>query len=200
MSGSTLLLDERGERGVGTVRDRIGDFLSRSRYADIAVARVRLAALDLTDAEVGSVDRCRVLLGRLDAGMLLDTADAGPADAADRLRVLRAFAGSGRLEVRAAGMASWVPDFSAYQLRHGEQVGLLGAHYFGAPYPIVGPSFTMVVRQPSACTSLRDRFAGIWALGHDVLPAIRDVLERAHALAVGAAPAGGGRDRPRSRA
>lgn len=197
MTHSVHLLDERG---TVTVRDRIGKLLSRAHHADIAVAGIRLAALDLTDAEVGAVDRCRVLLGRLDAGMLLDAPDAGPPDAAERLRVLRAFAASGRLEVRSAGMAAWVPDFSTYTLRDGAQLCLLGAHYFGAPYPLIGPSFTTVLRAPSACRVMRERFAGIWELGHDVLPAIRDVLERAHAVALGGAPAGGGGDRPGARA
>lgn len=191
-----MLVDERAPV---PVRERIGALLSRSIRADVAVARIRLVALDLTEGEVGGVERCRVLLGRLDAGMLLEAAEAGPPDAADRLHVLLTFAGSGRLEVRAAGMASWVPDFSIYRLRRETPIALLGAHFFGAPYPLVGPSFTAIVEDPSMVASMRERFDELWDFGHDVLPAITGVLERAHAMAVGGRARGGGRDRPGAR-
>lgn len=181
------------ERGPVSVRARIGVLLSRAATADFAVARIRLSALDLTAEETAGVRRCRVLLGRLDAGMLLDAAESAPSGAAERLAVLGGFAASGRLEVRAAGMAEWEPDFSVFGGT--PAAALLGAHFFGAPYPVAGPSFTAFFTEPSAVAILGSRFGELWALGHDVLPAVADVLERAHALALDAARRRGGRDR-----
>ena len=192
---SRVLLDERGP---ASVRERIGDLLSGATEARFAVTRIRLAALDLSVGEIYQVQRCRVLLGQLDAGALLDMAegDRGKTTAA-RVGVLLDFVRSGRLEVRSAGVAGWTPDFSVYDLA-GELVrpaALLGAHYFGAPYPMVGPSFTILLRGSAAVRMLADRFDELWPLGHDVLPAIRGVLERAHALASDAGGRGGGGDR-----
>jgi hypothetical protein len=204
MRAPVVLVDERHPE---SVRARIGELLRQADTADFAVSRIRLGALDLTARETDGVRRCRVLLGRLDAGMLLEAAEAMPVGAAERLEVLRSFAASGRLEVRAAGMAAWVPDFSLYASagpgesagrprRRSPLVALLGAHYFGSPEPFVEPSFTAMIGDPAAVRLLRDRFAELWELGHDVLPAIGDVLERAHALALAAGGRGGGRDRP----
>lgn len=185
------------ERDPVPVRSRIGSLLAGAARADFAVARIRLAALDLTAAEVAGVRECRVLIGRLDAGMLLDAREGAPEGAAERLAVLRAFADSGRLAVRSAGVAGWMPDFSIF---HGRTPSaLLGAHYFGAPEPLVGPSFTAVLGDPAAVALLATRFEELWDRGHDVLPAIRPVLERAHALAVEARRGGRGADRPRAR-
>lgn len=187
------------ERSTDSVRARIGALLTGAATADIAVARIRLGALDLRADEVGAVDRCRVLLGRLDVGMLLDTTDMARRDgriaaAADRLSVLRAFARSGRLEIRAAGTDGWTPDFSVF--RGAVETALLGAHYFGTrDYPIGGPSFTAITTDPPAISLLSARFVELWERGHDVLPAVRDVLEEAHALALGAPGPGGRRDR-----
>ncbi|HUG41218.1 MAG TPA: hypothetical protein VMM12_12075 [Longimicrobiales bacterium] len=186
-----LVLDERAPV---SVRARIGTLLADAATADFAVARIRLAALDLAAREVARVERCRVLLGTLDAATLLDAAESGPAGAAGRLMVLRSFAASGRLEVRSAGLAGWTPDFSIF--RGTGTTALLGAHYFGAPYPVFGPSFTAIVEQPVSQHLLEVRFEELWRRGHDVLPAIQVVLERAHALAVESGGPGGGRDRP----
>lgn len=190
------VLDERSPR---PVRDRIGALLAGAATADFAVGRIRLAALDLTAGEVANVRRCRVLLGRLNVGMLLDAADVtsgqwlAPSQAVQRLEVLTAFASSGRLEVRAAGLDGWVPDFSVYA---GDQrSALLGAHYFGSTDPVAGPSFTAFLEEPDAVSLLASRFEELWRRGHDVLPAIREVLERAHALALDAAGRGRGADR-----
>lgn len=202
------LVDERDPR---PVRARIGALLASARTAEFAVGRIRLAALDLTGEEIAGVRMCRVLLGRLDAGMLLDATvspapASGPESAGDsasvlagrdaavrRLEVLIGFASSGRLEVRSAGLEGWLPDFSVF--RGDQSAALLGAHYFGSPYPVDGPSFTAIINDPADVALLATRFETLWDRGHDVLPAIGDVLVRAHALATGAGGHGGGADR-----
>lgn len=200
MTPRRILLDERSP---GVVRARIGALLGRATAAAFAVGRIRLHALDLTVEEVDRVARCRVLLGHLEAGTLLDGLERRDAAAAGRLEVLLGFARSGRLEIRSAGMGGWTPDFSIY--RFGPEgadagasratVGLLGAHYFGAPHPVAGPSFTVELSGAAAAALLTERFEELWGLGHDVLPAIDEVLERAHALALDAAGRAGRDDR-----
>lgn len=191
MTRGPLVVDERG---AVPVRHLIGRMLSGASSADFAVARIRLAALDLQAAEVAGLDRCRVLLGQLDAGTLLDVAEAVPATARGRLEVLASWAGSGRLEVRSAGIAGWTPDFSVF--RGPPDAALLGAHYFGSFHPSVGPSLTAVLRERPSIGLIGTRFEELWALGHDVLPAVRNVLERAHGLALDAGLRGGEPDRP----
>ena len=194
VSGPHGLLDERGPE---TFRTRAGALLRAASRADFAVQRIRLGALDLTEEEVAGVRRCRVLLGHFDAGTLVDAAEGGAGGQADaeRLRVLRSFLLSGRLEVRSAGMGGWSPDFSVFRGAPGS-TALLGAHYFGDPYLFGGPSFTVEITDSGTIRRLSERFEELWRLGHDVLPAIRSVVESAHALALGAAGPGGSPDRP----
>lgn len=165
------------------VRARIGRLLGGADTADFAVARIRLAALDLQEREVAGVRRCRVLLGRFDAVTLHESLEGSS------LRVLRAFIGSGRLEVRSAGLAGWIPDFSV--IGGNPPVALFGAHHFGSPYPFVGPSFTVETSEPDAVALAGERFESLWGHGHDVLPAIRSVVQQAYE-AVEIGTAGGG--------
>jgi hypothetical protein len=170
-----LLLDETSRP---TVREVIGSLMASSATADLAVARIRLAALDLTEHELG-VRRCRLLLGRLDAAALADAPVGAPAGANLRAslgRLLR-FAASGRLEVRSAGIGAWQPDFSVFG-GPGAATCLVGAHYFVSPDLIVGPSLTCVTTDPDAVALVRRRFAWLWDRSHDVLPAIVEVLQR----------------------
>lgn len=169
------LLDETGSP---PVRQVIGALMAGAHRADFALARIRLANLDLTEAELAGPRRCRVLLGHVDASTLLDT------DAADRSAVtgLIRWAASGRLEVRSAGIGAWTPDFSVYHTTDGGAC-LLGAHYFGSPHLTVGPSFTAVSTDPDARAVLGRRFDELWGRSHDVLPAIVAVLERARGVA-----------------
>lgn len=167
------LVDERSSPRLRTV---IGTLLESATSVDLAVARIRLASLDLTDEEVAGPRRCRVLLGQLDASTLLD-ARAAPGDAVVRLTD---WALSGRLEVRSAGIGAWTPDFSVYHRPDGSTC-LLGAHYFGSPHLTVGPSFTVVTDSPGTRRLLGRRFEELWSRSHDVLPAILRVLEQVHA-------------------
>lgn len=174
------ILDERSDPPVRSV---IGRLLASCEYADLAVGRIRLAALDLTEAEVQGPTRCRVLLGQLDASTLHDAAPGEPARR-PAVRRLTEWLTSDRLEVRSAGIGAWTPDFSVYvpgaRRNHGggSAVSLLGAHYFGSPQLTVGPSVTVLLREPEAVGLLRERFQELWDGAHDVAPAIMEVLGR----------------------
>lgn len=169
MTGVRLL----DERAVPPLRSVIGSLMAASETVDFAVARIRLASLDLTPREIAGPRRCRVLLGRLDASTLLDAHAARAGAMAGLIRWAR----SGRLLVRSAGIGSWTPDFSVYHDRSGSRC-LLGAHYFGSPHLTVGPSFTCVTEEGRMVQLLAARFDGLWERSHDVLPAIIGVLER----------------------
>jgi hypothetical protein len=170
------LLDETSDPPLRTV---IGRLLQRAESADIAVGRIRLASLDLTAQEIEGPSRCRVLVGRLDASTLLDTGRGRD----EALARLARWTRTGRLHVRSAGIGAWRPDFSVYRTAH-QGTALLGAHYFGSPQLTVGPSFTVVARDPAIRYALTRRFDQLWDRSHDVLPAISQVLDRAR---VGAA-------------
>lgn len=171
------MLDERSGASGESLRALIGGLLVNAARADIALTRVRLAALDLTEVEVRSGARCRVLLGALDASVLLDAADDAAA-IRPGLRHLAEWLASDRLEVRSAGLGSWMPDFSVYEDRAGRTTSLVGAHYFGSPQLAVGPSVTVVTTDESAARLLCGRFDELWGRAHDVAPAILDVVRR----------------------
>jgi hypothetical protein len=184
-----LLLDEQGRP---TLRQRVGQLLSSAEEAAFAVRRIRLAVLDLTDQELGTIRRCRVLLGQLDASMLLDAAEAGAAGpGSGALGGLFRFVRSGRVEVRSAGLAAWTPDFGLVHTPAGP-VGLVGSIQFGNPELNMGPSFTVVLTDPDSALRLGARFDELWDRAHDVLPAIRQVLERADGVGDAAGAGGGG--------
>lgn len=157
------------------LRQTIGALLSSAETADFAIAHLRLAGLDLSPSEAGTLKRCRVMLGHLDAAVLFDDAGAS----SQRLQLLSAFAASGRLEMRTAPHHVWNPDFSIFSGLPGrESVALLGAHYFGRPYPRFGLAFTCVMAQRAAVRSCRTRFDQLWDAGYDVLPVVIETLSR----------------------
>jgi hypothetical protein len=198
------VLDETTEP---SIRRLIGRLLEESERVDLALSRVRLAALDLTAGEVAGPRACRVLLGRLDASTLLDAApppgesppgaggqvpERGHRAGLDSLQRLDAWIASGRLEVRSAGIGAWTPDFSVFSRTAGATC-LLGAHYFGHPHLTVGPSITVVTDADPTRALLTGRFEELWDRAHDVAPAIADVLRRAMAEASDRSPAVGTR-------
>ena len=161
------------EATVPSVRQVLGDLLAQSLMADFAVAKVRLAGLDLQAAELGSLHSCRLLLGRLDAETLADV-PGGPT--VHHIPALRRFLDSGRVEIRAAGAGVWSPDFSILQTAEGARL-LVGGHYFGRPEPAGGTVFTCILRSPAAIGRARHRFMQLWNAGYDVLPIIRSALD-----------------------
>lgn len=168
----TVVIDEHHDP---PLRQTIGQLLAHARTADFAIAQLRLGGLDLTPSEAGGLERCRLMIGHFDAAILHDDASAR-----DRLRMLAGWARSGRLEVRTAPHHVWNPDFSVFTGLSGTgAIALLGAHYFGRPYPRFGLAFTCVMTQPAAIRSCSTRFEQLWDAGYDVLPVIIDTLERA---------------------
>jgi hypothetical protein len=157
------------------LRHTLGSLMARARTADFAIAHFRLAGLDLGPSEAAGLDRCRVMVGHFDAARLLD----GPGVQGANVRTLLAFAHSGRLEMRAAPHHTWNPDFSVFRgLPDGTSAVLLGAHYFGRPYPRFGLAFTCVLTQLRAVQACGRRFEELWTAGYDILPVVIDSLER----------------------
>lgn len=163
-----LLLDEAATPPLRTV---IGALLAKAVSAHVAIAHVRLGHVDLSDVELQRV-RCRLLLGHLDVESLSGLGGAGP-----RLGSTARFLDSGRLEIRAAGLLRWKPDFSVFELPppHGS-IALVGAHYFGDPDVRGGPALTCVVRGPAAVTRVRRRFDELWLAARDVNDVVRAEL------------------------
>lgn len=175
MRAFSALLDERSQP---SLRQIIGRLLASAQMADIAIAHLRLAGLDLTPLEIAGLQRCRVMLGHLDASSLLDTARLSN-EGHERPEVLRSFARSGRLEIRTAPHHVWTPDFSVFEGLPGNQcVALVGAHYFDRPYPRFGLAFTSVLTTGAAVHACRTRFDELWDAGYDVLTVVVDTLER----------------------
>jgi hypothetical protein len=189
-AGPGVLLDGRRHPSLRLV---VGRLLSRARHADFAIASVRLAAVDLTRDELAGVQRCRVLLGRLDVDALAPAegavtrvrpiGDESNAASASRLAPLREFMASGRIAIRTAGSPLWLPDFSILSGLPeqdgvpGGGVCVVGAHYFARPYPTRGPAMTCLLSGRDAVTCARERFDELWELGYDVLPVIAETID-----------------------
>ena len=175
MKDQPVLLDELSSP---SVRETIGRLFATAERADLAIARVRLAAVDLDLAEIVGLQRCRLLLSRLDADLLHDgvSQDLLP-ERRVVLQRLFAWTQSGRLEVRSAGVLAWVPDFSVYHNVAGAgDVLLLGAHYFQSMFSGHGAELTCCLRQASAVRRAAERFEDLWDRAYDVLPIIAEGL------------------------
>ncbi|MFS8636862.1 MAG: hypothetical protein FWJ74_02175 [Gemmatimonadota bacterium] len=171
---SAILLDEHSSP---SLRQVLGSSLARATEADFAVARIRLAQIDLTPAEVARVRRWRVLLGRLDVESLTRPFQhRNPQQ--DALTLLRLF-DNGRMAVRAAGLQGWNPDFAVLRgLDGGGVLTLVGSIYFGTPQHTDGPSFTCILTTPSHAAAATARFDVLWQRAYDVEPVVREALER----------------------
>lgn len=180
LSGGVLLHDD----GVPSARQVIGHMLTHARSADFAIARIRLATVDLTAAEASGPGACRVLLGRLDA----ETLGPGVTPESDRptrgaqILALKGLIDSGRLQVRSAGTHRWTPDFSIARglpTRANMPEGALcmvGAHFFARPFPLPGPTLTAMLTGPDAVAAATARFEALWASAWDVLPVVADTI------------------------
>lgn len=172
------LLDETSEP---SLRSTLGALLARASAADFAIRRIRLARIDLSAAELGPLQACRVLVGRLDAGSLHDLPAHNPQLLLALHRLLR-FATSGRLAVRVAPTSGWNPDFSIFRQPLATEPAstaatcLVGSHYFHEPDPPEGPAFTGVFDEPAAVRLTQQRFDRLWDAGYDVLPAVCDAI------------------------
>lgn len=169
------LIDERARPGLAA---EVRTLLRTARRVDLALRRIRLAGLQLDADDLAAVASCRLLLGRLDAATLIDAGDDARADPR-RLRglvTLRDFVCAGRLQARAAGVDGWAPDFSRYHEADAAGAALIGAHYFSRPAPLLGAALTVWTAAPAALALLDERFAALWAGGHDVTELLAEVL------------------------
>jgi hypothetical protein len=167
-----------------SARQIIGHMLAHAASADFAIARIRLATVDLSAVEAAGRAACRVLLGRLDA----ETLGAGLVADADRptrgaqILALKGLIDSGRLQVRSAGTHRWRPDFSvarglpARATMPAGELCMVGAHFFARPFAAPGPTLTALLTHPDAIAAATARFDALWAAAWDVLPVVAETV------------------------
>lgn len=182
-AGRGLVLDERSRPDAKAV---LGCLLSRAEVADLAVGRIRLAAIDFRERDLATLRKCRVVIGRLDVHALLDAIDTAahvPA-LATNVGVLRAFIATGRLELRSAGARRWSPDFCIVS---GPRLGpwfdagaaaLVGHVGLGSAGTTAGPRLTSIMAGRDSLAAVASSFERLWATGHDVLDVVADTLAR----------------------
>lgn len=183
-----ILLDERRRPDF---RDVFGALVGRSVDVAIAITRVRLSTVDLTELELGRLESFRVLVAELNAIQLDAEARAIQADPrrAPRADLLCALLESERLEVRSAPLAGWSPDFTVFSDAAGPTAVLSGYHWFERPYPHRGPALAAVHGSAAARLAAR-RHGELWERAHDVSPAVWSILSKARRAARAHAAAG----------
>lgn len=173
------LLDEQSDP---TVRATLGAYLARARSADFALARLRLAGIDLTPLELRGVSRCRVLLGRLDAETFGEAAEVAAREPKlrENLQVLSDFLASGRVQARVARSESWSPDFAVLSGvgGPGRSVAIVGVYHLAESYPQPGPRFACFFHDRRAAARMKARFEELWRRGYDVNEVIGLALGR----------------------
>jgi hypothetical protein len=172
-----IMLDEKSRP---PLREVLGRLISAAAQADLAVAHVRLAAIDLTAGEASGMGRCRFLLDRLEAA---DLSHIGRGADRTHLHRLLELLNAGHVEIRSAGLGAWTPDFSVFRGLPGDgpessDVCLVGAHYFHQPPVAAGPSLTCVLSEPHTVALAERRFSRLWQQAHDVQPAVVHTIER----------------------
>lgn len=174
------LLDERS---VPDFRACFGALARRATTLDVAVTRIRLTTLELDVGELAGLTRMRVLLAEVRAPLLDVEAHDALLDPAREvtLRHLIAELARGRLQVRAAPLGGWAPDFSVFHGRRGPVGALVGPHWLERPYPYRGPAWATLVG-PAPARRVAARFDELWRAGHDVSPALARILDRAAAV------------------
>ncbi len=155
------------------------DLVAASAEVTIAVHHVRVSALHRVIDVLERVDRCRLVLARLDLHMLDDSRAAGDAGR-DNIERLLTFACSGRLEIRSAGAMRWDPDFSVFRMRD-RRCGmfcLFGAHYLAPPHAGLDWPLTCLLTRRTVIAEVEYHFRELWNAAHDVLGPVADTLER----------------------
>ena len=175
------LLDERSHPDF---RRTYGTLMARATRLDVALTHLRLATLDLTEAEIARIARVRLLLAQVSAVALDAEAHAlfNRRDRAAHLRRLAPLLDAGRVEVRSAPLAAWSPDFSIFGVEDGPFALVVGPHRF-EQLGLGGPSLASVHGGDEALRTL-GRFEEMWAAAHDVAPAIAGILAHAARNAV----------------
>jgi hypothetical protein len=174
---SPQLLDERSRP---SFRNLFGRLLSESTRLDTALLRIRLRAVDLSALEMKRLEQLRILVGGIDAGSLEWEAQALAQDStrSNFIQRLVALLADDRLDVRAAPLAGWAPDFSIFSHREGPRALLLGPHWFQKPFAHRGPAWGCLFG-PREAALARARFEENWAGAHDIGPAVSALLDRA---------------------
>ena len=171
-----FLLDERSSTPFRSVFRRI---LAESRQLDTAILRIRLSGVDLSPEELEGLDRLRILVADLNAQTLEEEAfallmDPGKRETLDGIQGLLSM---GLLELRAAPLAGWSPDFSVFSDPGGPRALLLGLHWIQRPFPHRGPAW-LAAFGPEEARRGHDRFEELWRVGHDIGPAVLKLLTR----------------------
>ena len=189
------LLDERSDPDFRRV---FGWLCGRSTEVDVALTRIRLSTLDLDAAELARVRRLRLLLAEVNA-VSLDAEAHGLLQDPRRGAALRRLADlldRGVIEIRAAPLAGWSPDFTVFSSDAGPEAALLGYHWFQRPFPHRGPALAALHGAGDA-RRVRARFEEAWGAAHDIGSAVEGILERSRRAARDRSsptrsPAGGG--------
>ncbi len=174
---TTQLFDEMGGGGFqGHFREELRD----AGTLDLALKRLRLTGIDIGE-ELDHVRSIRLVLARVSAAGLDAEAHAlvARAEAGDRLGYFLRIIAEGRMRIRVAPLGGWYPDFSVFSDARGPRSVLLGFHQFETGQPLPGPVLAARFGRSGALLARR-RFEEIWTRSHDVLPAIRTILSRAH--------------------
>ena len=166
--------------GPSDFRETYGVLARRARGLDVALTHIRLATLDLSEAELGSVHRVRLLLAEVSAAALDAEAHAvlHQPKVAENLRRLAAIVHLGRIEVRSAPLGGWAPDFSVFRDHDGPFALLVGPHRFDGSALHRGPELASL-HGAAAAAQTAQRFGEIWEQAHDISPAIVGILTRA---------------------
>jgi len=188
-SADAVLIDERTRPDF---RDVFVAAVRRSVDVAVAVHRVRLSTVDLSEDDLESVESLRVLVVELNALTLDAEARLIRADPrrAPRVGLFRRLLERGRLEVRSAPLGGWCPDFSVFSDADGPRAVLTGKHWFERPYPHRGPALATLHFADAARLAAR-RHGEVWAAAHDVGPAVWSILAKAE-RATRVAPAAAG--------
>ncbi len=171
------LLDDRSSPGF---RDAFGRLITGASRAQVAVRRIRLSGVDLRSHEVQGLGTLRVLTTEVNAHSLGLEAEALARDSARRsnLALVRRLFERGVVEVRAAPLGGWSPDFSIFHTPEGPAGLLVGPHRFDRSFPLRGPALASV-HGPESARRLSERFESLWEDAYEVGPAVLAILERA---------------------
>lgn len=165
-------------------RDLFGHLAQHADMVDTAVTRIRLTTLNLSEAETRTVETFRVLVTDMSA-LRLDAEARALASLPERAAGLSRMAKlleTGALQIRAAPLAGWSPDFSVFSAEGAAFAVLLGFHSFERPYPHPGPALGSLHLHEGAGIARR-RIEGVWARAHDIGPPVWDILSRARGAA-----------------
>ena len=175
------LLDDRGRPDF---REAYGMLAQRSSGLDVALTRIRLSTLDLSEAELGRMSRIRLLLSEVSAAALDAEAHAvlHRASMASNLRRLLMLLHLGRIDVRSAPLGGWAPDFSIFWDDARPFALLVGPHRFDRGAAHQGPVLASV-HGSRAAVRAASCFRELWSSAHDIRHAIASILVRAEGRA-----------------